>query len=387
MGLSYLWADAVYIMQDDSGYKERELAVMAKVYQNALLTIVASRAASVEDGFLSLRLPFEDHCGTPFRLRVRHTPDSAHQQSKGEEESEEADSYSTVISFPKMDMVTSGEEEGVEPIDPVFTRVWCFQEGALSPIIIEFGLLITCIRHASSMLGKPIVKYALDGWHNKPTSSVIINHDILPRALSLPEDPLPALSALAETFGSYFDRGNDSYLAGLWRDSLPQALLWVVGVPETERDSRPPPGAEAYAPTWAWASVTSQVNGLVPLVMSPEDPFKADLGVKILGYTPKFVIPKVVFGAVSRGELRVRGRLRPVTLFLADPYHLQFDDELTLMSSLLQGVDYSDHRQQSVRAFTRHGNHSVTRGLHRVGYDHPEAAYRDQILCAQVHLD
>ncbi|KAI0861657.1 heterokaryon incompatibility protein-domain-containing protein [Xylaria cubensis] len=408
MGLSYLWADALCIMQDDSDDKERELAVMAKVYQNASLTIVASRAASVEDGFLSPRLPFEDHCGTPFRLRVRHTPDTAHSQSKVEEETEEAASYSSVICFPKMDMVTSGED-GVEPIDPVFTRAWCFQESALSPTVIEFGLLTTRIRHVSSMFGKPIVKYALDGWHNKPTSSVIVTHDILElskttdnalvnfwgrviqyyssRALSLPEDRLPALSALAETFGPYFDRGDNSYLAGLWRDSLPQALLWVVGVPETERDSRLPLSAEAYAPTWSWASVTSRVNGLVPLVMSPEDPFKADLGVEILGYTPKFVLPKVVFGAVSRGELRVRGRLRPVTLVLSDPYYLQYDDELTVMSSLLQGVDYSDHRQQSVRTFTRDGNHSVTRGLHRAEYDHPEAAYRDQILCAQVHLD
>ncbi|KAJ2985270.1 hypothetical protein NUW58_g5625 [Xylaria curta] len=406
MGLSYLWADALCIMQDDDDDKGRELAVMAKVYQNASFTIVASRAVSVEEGFLGPRLPFEDDCRTPFRLRVRYPPGFPHSQSG----MDEATSDFSAICFPKMDMITS-DDEGLEPVDPVFTRAWCFQESALSRTVIEFGLLTTQIRHVSLISGKPAVKYARDGWHReRRTSNIIVMHEILelmkntgaslidlwgtvvkyysPLMLSLPEDRLPALSALAETFSPYFGGGDGDYLAGLWHSTLPQALLWAVDVAETDRDSRPSPGAQMHAPTWSWASVTSRINYFwVPLDISRKDTFKADLGVEILDYTPQLVLAKVVFGAVSRGDLRVRGRLRPVRMSLEDPYYQKFDHNLTIMTSLMGGVDFSDHRQQSSRVFTEGGHHSVTRGLHRLEYDHPEEAYRDQILCTQVYLD
>ncbi|KAI1355930.1 heterokaryon incompatibility protein-domain-containing protein [Xylaria sp. FL0043] len=406
MGLSYLWVDALCIMQDDEEDKERELAVMAKVYQNATFTIVASRANSVEEGFLGPRLPFEDSCRIPFRLRVRYSKGS----SETDTETEEANLYSSAVCFPKMDMITS-DDEGLEPVDPVFTRAWCFQEIALSGTVIEFGVLVTRIRHVYSLSGKLAVNYALDGWHNDwRKTNVIVTHEVLqstknaegnvvglwgsvvenysPLALSLPEDRLPALSALAETFSPYFDGNDISYLAGLWRDTMPQALFWTVNVMEPNRDGRPHRDARMHAPTWSWASVTSGVKHvLVPLLIPQGDIFKTDLGFDILGYNPQLVLPKVKFGAVSRGELRVRGRLRPVTLTLDDPYYHRYDHNITMQSSLMDGVDYSAHRERSVRVFTGDGHHSTTRGLHRLEYDHPQAAYRDHILCAHVYLD
>ncbi|KAK5626952.1 hypothetical protein RRF57_002667 [Xylaria bambusicola] len=406
MGLSHLWVDALCIMQDDDDDKERELAVMAKVYQNASFTIVASRARSVEDGFLGPRLPFEDSCRTPFRLRVRYSPGPSHLHNK----MEEANSYSSAICFPKMDMITS-DDEGQELVDPVFTRAWCFQEIALSRTVIEFGLLITRIRHVYSQSGKLAVNYVMDGWHNDwRKTNIIVTHEVLqstkntennvvslwgtvvenysPLALSLPADRLPALSALAETFDPYFSGGDMNYLAGLWRDAMPQALLWTVNVAESDRDGRLPRDAQTHAPTWSWASVTSGVKHvLVPLLISREDAFKTDLGFEILGYTPRLVLPKVMFGAVSRGDLRVRGRLRPVSLTLNDPYYHRYDHELAIGTSLMDGVDFSAHRERSVRVFTGNGHHSITRGLHRLEYDHPQAAYREHILCAHVYLD
>jgi hypothetical protein len=406
LGLSYLWIDALCIIQDNNDDKDRELSVMAKVYQNASFTLVASRARSVKDGFLGPRLPFEDSCRTPFRLLVRYVSGLSHSHN----ETEQADSYSSVICFPEMDMITS-DNEGREPVDPVLTRAWCFQEIALSKTVIEFGSLMTRIRHVNSLSGKLAVNYALDGWHNDwRKTNIIVTHEALQvtknaesnvvslwrnvvenyssLALSLPEDRLPALSALAETFGPYFGDGDMDYLAGLWRDTMPQALLWTVNVANPDRDSRLPRDAQTYAPTWSWASVTSEVKHvLVPLLIPHADTFKIDLDFQILGYTPHLVLPKVVFGAVSRGELRVRGRLRPVSLTLDDPYYLRYDHELTVNTSLMEGVDFSAHRERSVTAFTGKGHHSVNRGLHRFEYDHPQAAYREHILCATVYLD
>jgi hypothetical protein len=323
---------------------------------------------------------------------------------------EEENSYSSVICFPMMDMITN-DNEGQEPVDPVFTRAWCFQEIALSRTVIEFGSLITRIRHVYSLSGKLAVNYVMDGWHNNwRKTNIIVTHEALQStknaennvvnlwgsvvenysslALSLPGDRLPALSALAETFGPYIGDGDRDYLAGLWRDTMPQALLWTVNVVEPDRDSRLPRDAKTHAPTWSWASVTSGVKHvLVPLLIPNADIFKTDLGFEILGYIPHLILPKVEFGAVSRGDLRVRGRLRPVSLTLGDPYYLRYDHELAVNTSLIDGVDFSAHRERSVRVFTGNGHHSVARGLHRLEYDHPQAAYREHILCAIVYLD
>ncbi|KAI1125149.1 hypothetical protein F5Y10DRAFT_284490 [Nemania abortiva] len=288
----------------DDDDKDREFAVMAKAYQNAFFTIVASRAASVEEGFLGPRLPFQDNCGTPFRFRVRYPPSSSH--SRGE--IGEAGSYFSAICFLKMDLITSGDE-GLEPVDPTLTRAWCYQESALSQIVIEFGLLSTCIRRVPLELARFRVKNVLDGWYCHRTGDIAM-HGFLRElaqttdasvaefwqkvveyysqlALSFQEDRLPALSALAEAFSPYFRGGCRNYLAGLWRDTLPQALLWAVAVKNPDTDGRPSPGTQTHAPMWSWASVTSPVNhALVPLILLPEGCFKSDLGVGIQGYDP-----------------------------------------------------------------------------------------------------
>jgi hypothetical protein len=50
--LPFLWADAIYIVQDGPADKERELAIMDQIYSGALFTIRAARAGNANNGFL-----------------------------------------------------------------------------------------------------------------------------------------------------------------------------------------------------------------------------------------------------------------------------------------------------------------------------------------------
>jgi len=52
LGFRYLWIDALCILQDSEIGKHREINHMGAVYRNASLTIVASNALCVSEGFL-----------------------------------------------------------------------------------------------------------------------------------------------------------------------------------------------------------------------------------------------------------------------------------------------------------------------------------------------
>lgn len=55
LGLQYLWADCLCIVQDNKADWEHEAGRMADVYTNAYLTLAATRASSCGEGFLQDR--------------------------------------------------------------------------------------------------------------------------------------------------------------------------------------------------------------------------------------------------------------------------------------------------------------------------------------------
>ena len=55
LGIRFLWADCLCIIQDDKADWEREASRMADVYTNAYLTIAATRASHCGEGFLQAR--------------------------------------------------------------------------------------------------------------------------------------------------------------------------------------------------------------------------------------------------------------------------------------------------------------------------------------------
>ncbi|EXA32447.1 hypothetical protein FOVG_16368 [Fusarium oxysporum f. sp. pisi HDV247] len=69
LGLNFLWVDALCIIQDDPEDKAKEIGHMVNIYENSYVAIMASRAKSVEEGFLHPRSHFgADRQSPGFRL-------------------------------------------------------------------------------------------------------------------------------------------------------------------------------------------------------------------------------------------------------------------------------------------------------------------------------
>lgn len=108
--------------------------------------------------------------------------------------------------------------------------------------------------------------------------------------MSLPSDKLVALSAVAQTY-SQNARQYGTYLAGLWKETMPKSPAWFV--PRGSARCRPD---EYRAPSWSWASVDSQVGS-----GNHFRSFNAGPVVLIAKTTP--AVKSFPFGAVVGGTL------------------------------------------------------------------------------------
>jgi len=138
------------------------------------------------------------------------------------------------------------------------------------------------------------------------------------KALTIAKDRLPAIGGIAERFGLLSE---DEYLAGIWRSSLPDGLLWVVNKYKTK--SYQPLPSIFLAPSWSWASTIQPINSGVIYVRleSKVDVIRVDIGYQAKGTT---------YGNVTYGHLTLRGFLTTVDLRLpgkTDGYH--YDGEIT----------------------------------------------------------
>jgi hypothetical protein len=421
--IPYLWIDALCIIQDDRSDMGRELAVMAQIYENASLTISASRASSVKEGFLQPRRPFKDSATVAFVLSL-FTPFSNRFEPSLSFLAAELISFET-----PNHKISEAEHEG-SPRDPLVSRAWCFQERALSKRLVEFGALATRVRivhrdladalfadgwmssdrHHMIYFGSHSVAKTLDDGTEtaqipspQPVSqegyNTVVQESTLPRGkvgvriywcstlsyysqlkLSFLKDRLPGISAIASSFAVACG-GAESYLAGIWRETLPLGLLWISYGEDQDRDDVP---LEYIAPSWSWASLSVYVSYTDDL---EQDTIRKDFsvnfltadlatdqGLEVLDCKIDLTNKDAVFGAVDRGELRLRCRLLPVYLSL----------EKSLARNQLQWAT----RMQNARSHTRAaGNYSTERGLHRLDYDHPEPTFRERRLMARVVPD
>jgi hypothetical protein len=425
-GIPYLWIDALCIIQDDEIDIGRELTAMAQVYLNASLTISASRAKSVEEGFLQPRLPFKDSASVSFGLTLLEP---------------ETRRIVPIICFPAADLIgyeatyaKSGDmaHEG-SPSDPVISRAWCFQERALSNCLVEFGVLSTRVRINQERV--PQISHS-DSWkidekHKIPFSSSaveVVFHDkdyepcevLFPNNntsiffpiesntppgmrglyiywcstltyfstldLSVLKDRLPAFSSIVSRFAPFFG-GKQNYVAGIWKDTLPLGLLWAV---RSEDETKDDVLHEYVAPTWSWASIRSTVTYDTSMVNnSPKWDFVNNLltkglelnqGLEVLDCNVDLDNEQVSFGAVSCGQLRLRGRLRPVYLCL--------EKSLARPIASMDPRGRIQTRMQIAMSHTSaEPDFDKQRGLHRRDYQHPNAAFRGHRLLVMPTID
>lgn len=226
---------------------------------------------------------------------------------------------------------------------PLMRRGWVLQERWLAPRTLHFcgsEALFECAAGLSCECGHAQDSYWVNigdegrkmGMENmddgavlrrRPTkdlrwTQLIVAYSAL--NLTFSTDRLPAVSGLARDFaGRRSPDAVGQYLAGLWRNTIHDELVWFVGAPllrhRAKKDrtftneaedtakfwfAQTARVREYIAPTWSWASVFDAVNYRTPDRNHPLCEV-LDANVELSGSDP--------FSSVCGGSLRVKGRL------------------------------------------------------------------------------
>ena len=289
--ITYLWIDALCIVQDLADDVEQEMGVMGGIYRDAAVTLVAEHGVSTAEG---LFVDWNPRANRPCKLDVMAT-------------SEDEDREIRLWAY-----VPRSKEDWA----PLYDRGWVLQEEILSGRALIFGrkgMSWRCIEGDADechpgieMAGGLFVPsydpgYAkLRLWIFDPSSmcreeeqeqgkaqstwrggssakesyygglfggwrQTVEQYSL--RTLTYWSDELPAISGLA---GLVADAHNCAYLGGLWREDLHRGLLWYVAVdsairkrlvpdasaaPRRRGEARPLVSWPGYvAPSWSWAS-------------------------------------------------------------------------------------------------------------------------------------
>lgn len=266
---------------------------MANIYKSADITMLASSAKGFEEGFFTLRSPFNTGPDTPnfcipYMCRDR--------------------TIGTVI--------LSEEPKANEYVDPLSLRAWAFQELVLSSRVIDYCELRTMWicregnRLTDDFNSSPTSSWSRQRFH-KDTSLVPpgkkgdtyllwsnIVQCYMKSAITDPHDRLPALAGIAERLNIVLQ---DTYLAGCWNSYIWLDLLW------RQEDYGPQKRlVEYFAPSWSWASIpTGNLH-----YISTRSCIK-DEGFELGGYDTALVHKALPYGNVSSGCLQITGRLVP----------------------------------------------------------------------------
>lgn len=316
LGIGFLWIDALCIIQDDDEDKGQEISQMPRIYENATVVIIASRAKNVRDGYLKPRKTpnhLKPFCGISFKDL-------------------ESSDYGIITLYEPRRLGPSPEGMS-EPLDD---RAWALQERLLARRALDFGNLRTSWFCAQSKDQSLDGMYS-DGWKGanndgrnaaelrqdlfalksnteKPgidifaarESGINVWQDLLliytSRKLTVTEDRSLAISGIAEVFASAFC---DDYLGGLWKFTFPLGILWRVLNPPRRRP------ASFQGPSWSWTSV----NGPISLqTWSPGEFVYHESNLKLIDWNIKLAHEEAPFGGVVFGHLQVKGLLKPASL-------------------------------------------------------------------------
>jgi hypothetical protein len=267
--IRYIWIDRLCILQDSREDWAIEAANMREVYEHAFATIAALGAADDEGGLFFDRSP-RDVAPTIVHLKKYLDADAS--------------------AYICPEEYTWSWHYHFFFESALLSRAWVVQERFLSSRVIYFGrnavfwecwrkgaceILPLSIRHHRISRYTPIsqdmLQVAARSWKPllenpsyHPTkhelASIFFDWSQMLSAyckcdLTFSSDKLVALSGLANRFRSTLESnkpGKHRYLAGIWEETLPEALIWTP-FHDTRRYK------EYVAPSWSWASVNRAV--------------------------------------------------------------------------------------------------------------------------------
>ncbi|KAK8209248.1 heterokaryon incompatibility protein-domain-containing protein [Phyllosticta capitalensis] len=208
LGESYIWIDSLCIIQDCPDDWSKEASKMADIFTNSYLTLAATNSTNSTEGFFST--PDDTYKSYPYDFKKHGS------------------TYS--LFFRKsLSHFFDPDDVAMEPA-PLLKRAWVYQERLLSPRTLHFGnqeLLWECKEISTCQCG------------------LSIDND-----LTKESDRLPAIAGVAKRMQSI--QGREDYLAGLWKESLLEDLLWrrtsssLLDYPASSCRST------CVAPSWSW---------------------------------------------------------------------------------------------------------------------------------------
>ncbi|KAF2730531.1 hypothetical protein EJ04DRAFT_515191 [Polyplosphaeria fusca] len=265
---------------------------MASIYLNALVTLVAANARTVDEGFLVARKDIMKELPW-IRLPFGHGEVFA--------------------------LLTLSDSFQAPELDPLRQRGWALQESLMSPRLLKFGsynLGWECLlygstdqrgvalvreKHAMGPMMRQILQRPQEGvkgignqhWINREWTGTVEEYSR--RRLTVHSDRLPAIAAVAEIYGRV--SGYTHYFAGLWGEDFIGQLLWTTN--ETDAST-----GVYTAPSWSWASVDVAVEYPHSFFAYIDSCY-----LEILSCAIDRAVKALHFGEVTGGSLMVSGLL------------------------------------------------------------------------------
>ncbi|KAF8969731.1 heterokaryon incompatibility protein-domain-containing protein, partial [Flammula alnicola] len=307
LGVRYLWVDALCIIQDSFEDKVKELANMGRIYRDSSLTISVLSAYRADEGFLPDERTSVVSLG---RMLLKYD-------------------------IPRQDPSLGYKHQTVATHSPLDERGWCLQESILSPRRLIFQppyVQYKCRSFSQNFTPDRWEKETASGYSQsdyilftiaKDTSASgggVADDKLRERweqilssytrcKITVPNDKLVALAGVAEVFQSI---SQDDYLAGLWRRTLLNDLLWKPFGPIGPDEVLPPRPVEYRAPTWSWASVGDVVINPHRKHMFEDPSTEYEAEILACEVTPKSSIHPL--GEVEEATLTVEAKIRPLML-------------------------------------------------------------------------
>jgi hypothetical protein len=304
LGFRYIWVDSLCILQNDKADWADQGAAMTEIYGRTALVISATSTKTSTQGILQNLQNNGVGIGT--------------WQHRGASNK----SLEIFVGDP------------VEPLDLedkfLSTRGWVFQERLLSAATLHYtdeGMVWECAQKISLGHHQSVIKYPWKGNWRKlmRQASLDPSDEAVSAALGMNKneiwyewinaysqrdlydngDKFPAIAGLAKTFADVF---RQEYVAGLWKDTFIEGLLWRRNNrTETLKRFRD----KYVAPSWSWASVKGRLEYRSAKLM--DSPKKGPI-LKVLEYNVAEKYPKTYGKIQEGGTILVEGVLQQITV-------------------------------------------------------------------------